>query len=228
MSSKTSDNPPLPSRKLRSKKGYLLALALSSSSLLTGVATTGLMATSMTVSTSAAAAGLSDLFGSSSEKPAKFLSVDQAFQVTSSTQAQATGTRLAINFDITPEHYVYKDQLKLELPVGVTASAFKFSQKPVSIDDPTYGQVPVFDQANMVATTTLTSSNGESIDNGVVTIGWQGCAKAGLCYPPEKIKTTVSIDGSNASTAPVATNTKTTNADNSSPTASASQEVSQA
>ncbi|HCT74532.1 MULTISPECIES: cytochrome c biogenesis protein CcdA [Psychrobacter] len=181
-----------------SKQSYLLAFAVSSSSLftglvptgLTGLVATGLTATSMTTQ----AAGLGDLF--SSDKNAaqtKFLPVDKAFQVSDSSQSINNGTRLAINFDITPEHYVYKDQIKLTLPSGVTAAPFTFSQKPVSIDDPTFGQVLVFDQANMVATTTLSSSSGKSVNDAAVVIGWQGCAKAGLCYPPEKIKTTIDI-----------------------------------
>lgn len=179
-----------------SKKSYLLALAFTSGSLLTGV-----MATSMTTQ----AAGLSDLFGNDqSAAQTKFLPVDQAFQVSTSSKPTTSGTRLAINFDITPEHYVYKNQIKLTLPAGVTAAPFTFSQSPVSIDDPTFGQVPVFDQTNMVATTTLTSASGKSMDNAAVVIGWQGCAKAGLCYPPEKINTTVNI----ATTAqPLAANT---------------------
>jgi len=166
------------------KKSYLLALTIASSSLFVG-----LTATTMTTQ----AAGLGDLFSSNqSAGQSKFLSVDKAFQVTSSSKAVKAGTQLSINFDITPEHYVYKNQLKLTLPAGVTAAPFTFSQTPVLIDDPTFGKVPVFDQKNMVATTTL-STNGKSIDNAAVVIGWQGCAKAGLCYPPEKIKTTVDI-----------------------------------
>ena len=181
-----------------SKKSYLLAFAVSSSSLFTaivptgliGLVTTGLTATSMTTQ----AAGLGDLFSSDKNTgQSKFLPVEQAFQVSHSSQSTNNGTRLAINFDITPEHYVYKDQIKLTLPAGVTAAPFTFSQKPVSIDDPTFGQVLVFDQANMVATTTLSSSSGKSMNDAAVVIGWQGCAKAGLCYPPEKIKTTIDI-----------------------------------
>ena len=165
-------------------KSYLLALTIASSSLFAG-----LTATTMTTQ----AAGLGDLFSSNqSAGQSKFLSVDKAFQVTSSSKAVKAGTQLSINFDITPEHYVYKNQLKLTLPAGVTAAPFTFSQTPVLIDDPTFGKVPVFDQKNMVATTTL-STSGKSIDNAAVVIGWQGCAKAGLCYPPEKIKTTVDI-----------------------------------
>ena len=177
-----------------SKPSYLLALAFTSSTLLVGLVATGLTITP----TQAKAAGLSDLFSESqSDAQPKFLPVEQAFQVSSSSQPAQSGTRLAINFDITPEHYVYKDKIKLTLPAGVTASPFSFSQSPVSINDPTFGQVPVFDQANMVATTVLTNTSGNNLDNAAVVIGWQGCAKAGLCYPPEKIKTTVNIAASN-------------------------------
>ncbi|WP_352336550.1 protein-disulfide reductase DsbD domain-containing protein [Psychrobacter sp. 16-MNA-CIBAN-0192] len=169
--------------KTTAKASPFFAAAIVSSALLTG-----LTATTMTTH----AASLGDLFGNNqSATQPKFLSVDKAFQVGSTTKAVANGTRLAINFDITPEHYVYKDRIKLDLPAGVTAAPFTFSQRANMIDDPTFGRVPVFDQINVVATTTLSSS--KAINNAALTIGWQGCAKAGLCYPPEKIKTTVTI-----------------------------------
>ncbi|WP_289049638.1 protein-disulfide reductase DsbD domain-containing protein [uncultured Psychrobacter sp.] len=195
-----------------SKKSYLLAFALSAGSLLAGLAATGLMA----VPVASQAAGLGDLFSSdkSATQP-KFLPVNEAFQVSSSSKPTNNGTRLAINFDITPKHYVYKDQIKLTLPAGVTAAPFTFSQKPVSIDDPTFGKVLVFDQANMVASTIL-SSNGKAINNAAVTIGWQGCAKAGLCYPPEKIKTTVNIAAASQSAANSSSSTATGSASNNS------------
>lgn len=206
-----------------SKKSYLLAFALSAGSLLAGLAATGLTA----VPVASQAAGLGDLFSSdkSATQP-KFLPVNEAFQVSSSSKPTNNGTRLAINFDITPEHYVYKDQIKLTLPAGVTAAPFTFSQKPVSIDDPTFGKVLVFDQANMVASTIL-SSNGKAINNAAVTIGWQGCAKAGLCYPPEKIKTTVKIAAASQSAANSSSSTATVSASNNSnaETAQASTEA---
>lgn len=164
---------------------YLSALVLSASALLAG----------LSAPMPAHAAGLGDLFGGSSDSRTqkKFLSVDEAFDVSSSSSPAKAGTRLSINFDITPEHYVYQNQLKLTLPDGVKAAPFTFNQQPVSIDDPTFGRVPVFDQANVVASTMLSTTDGKPLDNAAITIGWQGCAKAGLCYPPEKIKTTVSI-----------------------------------
>ena len=213
MSLKSAEKSPSLTPNKSSKKSYLLAFALSAGSLLTGLAATGLMA----VPVASQAAGLGDLFSSdkSATQP-KFLPVNEAFQVSSSSKPTNNGTRLAINFDITPEHYVYKDQIKLTLPAGVSAAPFSFSQKSVSIDDPTFGRVPVFDQANMVATTTLTTSNGKSIDDAAVTIGWQGCAKAGLCYPPEKIKTTVNIAAASQSAANSSSSTATVSASNNS------------
>ena len=184
MSTKTPAKKVLFNKKATYKKSYALALALSTSLVF------GLSATTATVQ----AASLGDLFSKDkSAGQAKFLPVEQAFQVNSSHKATAKGTQLAVNFTITPEHYVYKDQLKLTLPAGISAAPFTFNRSPVLIDDPTFGKVPVFDQATMVATTTLISATGKGINNADVTIGWQGCAKAGLCYPPEKIKTTINI-----------------------------------
>lgn len=213
MSLKIAEKSPSLTQNKSSKKSYLLAFAFSAGSLLTGLAATGLTA----VPVASQAAGLGDLFSSdkSATQP-KFLPVDEAFQVSSSSKPVNNGTRLAINFDITPEHYVYKDQIKLTLPAGVSAAPFSFSQKPISIDDPTFGQVLVFDQANMVATTILSSSNGKAINNAAVTIGWQGCAKAGLCYPPEKIKTTVNIAAASQSAANSSSSTATVSASNNS------------
>ncbi|MGE6409818.1 cytochrome C biogenesis protein [Psychrobacter sp. Choline-02u-13] len=224
MSLKSAEKSPSLTQNKSSKKSYLLAFAFSAGSLLTGLGATGLTVAPV----ASQAAGLGDLFSSdkSATQP-KFLPVNEAFQVSSSSKPTNNGTRLAINFDITPEHYVYRGQIKLTLPAGVSAAPFTFSQKPVSIDDPTFGQVLVFDQANMVASTILSSSNGKVINNAAVTIGWQGCAKAGLCYPPEKIKTTVNIAAASQSAANSSSSTATDSASNNSnaETAQASTEA---
>lgn len=140
--------------------------------------------------------GLGDLFNNAeSTQQSKFLPVEQAFSVSANTSPTKAAATLNIEFDITPGHYVYKDKIKLALPAGVTAAPIGFNQPVTLVDDPQFGRVPVFDQRSVTATTTLTNSSASSIDNAAVTITWQGCAKAGLCYPPEKIKTTVSLAG---------------------------------
>nr|WP_269778216.1 protein-disulfide reductase DsbD domain-containing protein [Psychrobacter sp. KH172YL61] len=105
------------------KKAYVLACVIASGSLLTGLLAT---------STTAQAAGLGDLFGSSQNTAqSKFLPVDEAFQVSSSSASTKSGTRLSIAFDITPEHYVYKNQIKLTLPAGVTAAPLPLTKSHI-------------------------------------------------------------------------------------------------
>ena len=67
------------------------ALAIMSTSLMIGLSM---------ASMSAQAAGLGELFANNGAAKSKFLPVDKAFQVISSTKATSKGTRLSINFDI--------------------------------------------------------------------------------------------------------------------------------
>lgn len=132
---------------------------------------------------SAQAISLSDVFGgndasdlTANNKP---LPVHQAFKV----YAQQTGQLVTVQVDVKDGYYAYRDKLKLELPDGVTAAPFQFSAKPTYVDDPDFGRVPVFEQS-FSATTTLTTA--KTITSQSASVKWQGCAKAGLCYPPEK------------------------------------------
>lgn len=120
----------------------------------------------------------------------KFLPVHEAFVVTPTVQGQT----IRLDFKITPKHYIYQDRLSVQLPSGVVADEWQFSLTPTRVDDPIFGQVSVFEQ-NVVAATTLTNQSDSPID-GEMIITWQGCAKAGLCYPPEKIPLKLSLPAS--------------------------------
>ncbi len=128
---------------------------------------------------------LSSWFGSKTHKP-KFLPVSQAFQV----KAVQDGKRLQVHFFVTPEHYIYKDKLTLKLPDGVSMGQWQFSMSPTMVDDPQFGKVPVFAQ-NVTASTTLHTI--ADVKNLEAVVRWQGCATAGLCYPPETTKITLSL-----------------------------------
>ena len=151
---------------------------LSQSLLITATAFT------VTVPTVAQNNPLSSLFGQSQK--GKFLPVHQAFKVQTSQQ----GNTLTVNFDITPEHYIYKDKVTISLPDDVVATAPQFNLVPTMVDDPEFGHVAVFEQ-DVVATFNLKSE--QNLTNVPITVKWQGCAKAGLCYPPETIKTTITL-----------------------------------
>ena len=180
---------------------------------------------------SAHAASLGDLFDTEQSSAPKFLPVDEAFSVIASSAPSAEGTRLSVAFDITPGHYVYKDRIKLTLPEGVTAGAWQFNQSARSIDDPQFGRVPVFDQTAVTATTILRTKDGKAMPNAAINIQWQGCAKAGLCYPPENVQTRVSIAASKMPAVPAATPKAATqtsnNASNSKPSSNTSSNSNQ-
>lgn len=134
--------------------------------------------------------GLAGLFGQAPKS--KFLPVHQAFGVSVSQD----GDKLKVAFDVTTGHYVYQDKLAVKLPDGVSAGAWQFDRTPTYVDDPTFGRVAVFEE-NVVATTTLTSSR--PINDAPITIRWQGCAKAGLCYPPENLPSVITLPPKSAS-----------------------------
>lgn len=143
----------------------------------------------------ASANWLASLFGQGSTQP-KFLPVHEAFAVTPSQM----GDELVVQFTVTPKHYVYQERLSLKLPEGVTAEEWQFDKTPSIIDDPTFGVVPVFEE-NVTARARLTSAN--DIHQQEIGIRWQGCAKAGLCYPPETTTLKVSLAGTAGDEAPL-------------------------
>ena len=134
---------------------------------------------------SAQAISLSDVFGGS-DNPSltakdKPLPVHEAFKVYTEQKGQV----VTIHVDVKAGYYAYRDKLTLQLPDGVTATPLQFSSAPTYVDDPDFGRVPVFEQP-FTATTTLSAD--KAITSQPATIKWQGCAKVGLCYPPEKTK----------------------------------------
>lgn len=127
--------------------------------------------------------------GLTAGQKSKFLPVHEAFKV----KAKQDGTKLIVDFGVTPSHYVYKDKIKLNLPSGVAMSDWQFSLSPVMVDDPDFGRVPVF-KTSMQASTTLSATQ---VVNQSVQVGWQGCAEAGLCYPPQKTNVQINLTPTN-------------------------------
>lgn len=143
-----------------------------------------LAVTSLTMP-SAQAISLSDVFGGNDNPslPAKDkpLPVHEAFKVYTEQKGQV----VTIHVDVKAGYYAYRDKLTLQLPDGVTATPLQFSAAPTYVDDPDFGRVPVFEHP-FTATTTLSAD--KAITSQPATVKWQGCAKVGLCYPPEKTK----------------------------------------
>lgn len=138
----------------------------------------------LTFAPTAHGASLTELFGGksttesgfSNEKP---LPVHEAFAVF----PEQKGDKLTLRFEVKDGYYLYQNKIKLALPEGVSNSPLQFNLTPNTVNDPDFGLVPVFEK-NFTATTTLSSDKPFTTPDSL--IKWQGCAKAGLCYPPEK------------------------------------------
>ncbi|MFY0701041.1 MAG: protein-disulfide reductase DsbD [Bermanella sp.] len=102
----------------------------------------------------------------------EFLQVDQAF----SYEALLKGDQLQIRFDIADHYYLYLSRLSLKQE-GQDLT-FTTEQTPIEKEDEYFGQVQIFKHQLTLFTHTTSSSP--------VTLGFQGCAEAGLCYPPQK------------------------------------------
>lgn len=130
------------------------------------------------------ASSLASLFGKTSQQ--KFLPVNQAFKV----DVSQNGQELIAKFTITPKHYIYQDRIAAQLPEGVSASDWQFSVAPTMVDDPEFGRVAVFNQ-DVIAKAVI--STQKDLNHAPISVKWQGCAEAGLCYPPEVTKGTLTL-----------------------------------
>jgi thiol:disulfide interchange protein DsbD len=113
---------------------------------------------------------LADLF---SDEP-EFLEVDDAFRFDFSQN----GDQLILSFDIAEGYYLYKKQ-------------FKTVTKNAEIGEPTYpASIKIddefFDEPQDVfyERVDIQYPIEYSVTDGVVKLQYQGCAEAGLCYPP--------------------------------------------
>ncbi len=134
---------------------------------------------------------------STTANPHQFLPADSAFQLL----AQQKDQELTLRFTITPEYYLYKDRFKFQVKSGnvIIGQAF-YSDEAEWKDDAEFGRVQVFHSS---LTITLPVQG-----NGELQITWQGCADAGLCYPPQS----QTVNVSSAISHTLSTVTSTTNA----------------
>ncbi|PAV26750.1 thiol:disulfide interchange protein DsbD [Tamilnaduibacter salinus] len=108
-----------------------------------------------------------------------FLPVDQAFPF----ETTLTDSGLSLHWDVTPGHYLYQGRVQVRAPeAGVSVSAPRFSRAGEDREDPYFGQVTVFTEpATAHIDVTLPADKRET----TLKVTYQGCAEAGLCYPPE-------------------------------------------
>ncbi len=132
-----------------------------------------------------AAAAAQGLLGPASNDD-QFLPVDQAFVFTASADG---GARIALDWQIAPGYYLYRHRIS-----ATTASA-GFALGEVAMPpgkkktDEFFGDVEVY-YDSLSATVPVTRPVGASAFE--IAVSYQGCADAGLCYPP--LTKTVTIE----------------------------------
>jgi thiol:disulfide interchange protein DsbD len=124
----------------------------------------------------------------------EYLDVDQAFVLTD--QALSVNN-LQLNWRIAPGYYLYKQRIKVE-PAGDTKviGALVLPKGELHSDE-YFGEQEVY-RESVDATFSVPPSDAKTID---VNVTYQGCADAGLCYPPQTKLVSISLEGAPAATA---------------------------
>ena len=135
---------------------------------------------------------LRELFDAGGGEPG-FLHPDAAFRVDASAPGPAS---VRVRWRIEPGHYLYRKRIEVTLaetsPEGTSVAGFDLPPGEVR-DDPYFGQVEVFRSETAAAVRLLhPDPPPPAVDLAVL---YQGCADAGLCYPPIRKVLTVRLDG---------------------------------
>ncbi len=102
-----------------------------------------------------------------------FLPPEQAFRLNIVKQDDG---QVRLNWEISKGYYLYRKQMKVEGEPAGSAEQVEWPAGTLKTDE-TFGESEVYhDNVDVLV---------KAPDAQVLTIGWQGCADAGLCYPPQ-------------------------------------------
>lgn len=110
----------------------------------------------------------------------EFLDVDEAFKLEVSRYKR----QLKINWIVAEGYYLYRERFSFQLEPensGATLKTPQFPTKGKMKDDPAFGLVEVYDH-DMEIRLSLEGTLSETL---ALVVNYQGCADAGLCYPPQ-------------------------------------------
>ena len=127
-----------------------------------------------------AAAPTSKLTLGSGAGNSDFLPVDEAFKV---YVEPIDGTTVEVGFQVTPEHYLYKDKITVTANSDVARSGqIDLPAGEMKVDE-YFGEMEVYHD-DVFAKVPIARATPDAMDVEIA-VGYQGCADAGLCYPPQ-------------------------------------------
>ncbi len=138
--------------------------------------------TFLAVLLAASTASLASDLMSSPAAAQEFLPVDQAFEL---QPVESNNGQLTVAWRVRPEHYLYKLRLAFSSQSpGLKLGAVKLPKgKPYK--DELLGDTEIYDSDLQVS---IPASG-----SGTLKVTYQGCAKKGLCYPPQTRELNVSV-----------------------------------
>jgi len=120
------------------------------------------------------------------------LKPEQAFRYA----VTATPDELLVRWTIEPEHYLYRERMSFESrTAGVTLGQAEMPEGKLYRDE-YFGDMHIYRESAEIRLPIATRAPG--IDTIALAIKSQGCADAGLCYPPQVWVTNVSLPGAGA------------------------------
>lgn len=135
-----------------------------------------------------AGAGVLDRLSGLSGAAPEFLDPAIAFRL---NHAVVDGN-VQLSFEIEPGYYLYRDKMSLTPADGATSLGELQRPAGEMKDDPEFGPVAIYrDSVDLRAPLGGAAGGAEPL---VLTVGYQGCAEDGICYPPIKRTITLAAD----------------------------------
>ena len=136
----------------------------------------------------------------------EFLEVDDAFQLTATANS---GQEIQLYWTIAEGYYLYRDRVSVSVVDGDARLGEVQLPPGKEKHDEFFGDVEIYEHS---ATATVPVTNSPATAN--IQVSYQGCAHAGLCYPPVKKSFSLDLPNSNNGLSAVSVSSDTGSATN--------------
>ncbi len=111
----------------------------------------------------------------------ELLHVEEAFRFNAEEKAPGT---IELNWEIADGYYLYRDKFKFKAEKGLQLPDKPVLPKGKVKNDPNFGDVEIL--RGKISLTVPYQFEPGAKGPATLTVGYQGCADLGVCYPPEK------------------------------------------
>ena len=122
-----------------------------------------------------------------------FLPPDQAYRYT----VEAEGDRLVVSWKVAPGYYLYKKKMGVASTMATVQTAEPDWPKGEEHTDEYFGTQEIY-RGSFDVPVAFTVHSGEHPNKLALELKLQGCADAGLCYPPQRWQTEVDLTAASA------------------------------